>query len=231
MADVFRSALDIVMEWGIPASLVSFGAWLAIKRDAMRERWRRRQARRCAIDSFIEQQMPELVSFVAGSKEREDKALARETRITTELRGFSEHLSRQDGHLSRQDGKLDNIEAQLWAAARFDIQARFQCDSEGRNVAVNSVFAKMLHVSEFELGDLRWKSLIDEDDAKRYNENLQRCLREYRRFEGNVIFRRPDGTRVRTSVRVEPYPEDPADLAEGRSPTWFGFVGKLEELG
>lgn len=220
---MLRSALDIVMEWGIPASLVSFGAWLAIKRDAMRERWKRRQARRSALDRFIEEQMPELVSFVAGSKAREDKALARGTRITTELRGFSEHLS-------RQDGKLDNIEAQLWAAARFDIQARFQCDSEGRNIAVNSVFAKMLRVSEFELGDLRWKSLIDEDDAQRYTESLQRCLREYRRFEGNVVFRRPDGTRVRASVRLEPYPEDPADLADGRKPTWFGFVGKLEEL-
>ena len=223
MTDVLRNALDIVMEWGIPASLVSFGAWLAIKRDAVRDRWRRRRARRCAIDSFIEQQMPELVRFVSGSKEREDKALARETRITTELHGFREHLN-------RQDSVLDNIVAQLWAAARFDVQARFQCDHEGRNVAVNAAFAKLLGVSEFDLMDWRWKNSLDEHDAGRYITQVQRCFKEHRRFEGQAIFRRGDGSRIRVHVRLEPHPEDAAELVDGRNPTWFGSMLLIEDL-
>ena len=215
--------MDAILQWGAPTFAAAALGWVAVKRDALRERWRRRQARRCAIDSFIEQQMPELVRFVAGSKEREDKALARETRITTELHGFREHLN-------RQDSVLDNIVAQLWAAARFDVQARFQCDHEGRNVAVNAAFAKLLGVSEFDLMDWRWKNSLDEHDAGRYMAQVQRCFKEHRRFEGQAIFRRGDGSRIRVHVRLEPHPEDASDLVDGRTPTWFGSMLLIEEL-
>lgn len=220
---MFRSALDIVMEWGIPATLTGFGAWIAVKRDAIRSALRRRRARRTALDDFIEQQMPELVRFVSTSNERADKAQARETRITTELQGFREHLN-------RQDEVLDNIVAQLWAQARFDNNGRFRCDHNGRNLSVNEAFAKMLQVSEFELGDFRWKNCLDDAHSARYLSDVTRCFAEHRRYNGQAIFKRPNGTRVRCQVRIEPHPEDAADLGEGKFPTWFGYVMFLEEL-
>lgn len=211
------------MEWGIPAAATGLSAWAAVKHRAIRERFRKRRMRREALDTFLADQMPALREFVSGTREREDKVQARETRITTELKGFREHLN-------RQDGMLYDIVAQLWAAARFDVQARFQCDHNGQNVAVNAAYAKLLRVSEFELGDWRWKNCLDESDAARYIEHVQRCFREHRRFEGQAIFRRGDGTRFRGHVRLEPHPEDAADLQDGRSPTWFGSVLLIEEL-
>lgn len=230
MASMFRSALDIVMEWGIPATLTGLGAWIAVKRDAIRARWKRRQARRTALDDFIEQQMPELVRFVSTSNERADKAQARETRITTELQGFREHLSRQDGVLAEIVSRQEDVQAQMWAQARFDNNGRFRCDHTGRNISVNEAFAKMLHVSEFELGDFRWKNCLDDAHSARYLSDVARCFAEHRRYNGQAIFKRPNGTRIRCQVRIEPHPEDAADLGEGKFPTWFGYVMFMEEL-
>lgn len=205
----------------------ALGAWLLDRWLGVRAKvgaWRgKRKARRAALDDFIHEHMPALVRFVDSIAERDDKATQRETRITTQIQAFGEHLS-------RQDAVLDNIAAQLWAAARFDVQARFQCDHTGRNIAVNAAYAKLMRVSEFELGEWRWKNCLDENDAQRYIEVVQRCFREHRRFEGQAIFKRGDGTRFRGRVRLEPHPEDAADLAEGRYPTWFGSVLLIEEL-
>lgn len=223
MTGALDEAVNIALKWAVPAAITTAGTWMAVKHKAIRDRWRRRQARRSAIDSFIEQQMPELVRFVAGSKEREDRAALRETRITTELQGFREHLS-------RQDIMLESIAAQLWAAARFDVQARFQCDHDGRNISVNQSYAKLMRVSEFDLGDYRWKTYLDEHDAGRYIAAVKRCFEEHRRFEGPAIFKRGDGTRFRAHVRIEPHPEDRDDLGAHKLPTWFGSVLLIEEL-
>ncbi len=215
--------VQVLVEWGIPALGSAIAGWIVLKRRAIRASLSRRRALREAHDSFVEKHMPVLVDFATGSADRGAKAAMREMRITTQMQMFGEHLS-------RQDEKLDSIAAQLWAHARFDLQARFRCDNSGRNVSVNTAYAKLLRVSEFELGDFRWKNCIDENDAPRYMDHVQRCFREYRRFDGEVIFRRGDGNRFRAHVRIEPYPEDPEDLAEGSQPMWFGVVMLLEDL-
>lgn len=221
-----RAALETI-GWIVPLVLAGLG-WIfraTIGRwwRALRELLGKRRARSDALDVFIRTHMPVLVDFVTSSREREAKATQRETRITTQMQAFGEHLS-------RQDDKLDSIAAQLWASARFDVQARFRCDHNGRNLSVNDAYAKLMRVSEFELGELRWKSRLDEQDAERYLTSVQRCFREHRRFEGQAIFRRGDSTRFRAHVRIEPYPEDADDLDDGKHPTWFGSILLLEEL-
>lgn len=221
-----RAALETI-GWLVPVVLAVLG-WIfraTIGRWwlALRETLGKRRARSDALDLFIGTHMPVLVDFVTGSREREEKATQRETRSTTQMQAFGEHLT-------RQDDKLDSISAQLWASARFDMQARFRCDHLGRNESVNEAFAKMLRVSEFALLELRWKNRLDEYDAERYLTGVERCFREHRRFEGQAIWRRGDNTRFRAHVRIEPYPEDSDDLGEGKHPTWFGSVLMLEEL-
>lgn len=220
---LLQSALGVAMEWGIPAIFTALGAWLTVRHRAIIASIKRHRARREALDTFVHDHMPALVEFMAGSKQREEKATARETRITTQMQSFGEHLS-------RQDVVLDSISAQLWAAARFDVQARFQCDNDGRNIAVNAAYAKLMRVSEFELADHRWKARLVEDDAERYLSAVRRCFDEHRRYEGQAIFKRGDGTLFRAHVRIEPHPEDPADLGAGKLPTWFGSVQHLEDL-
>lgn len=166
---------------------------------------------------------PTALDFISKAQEREDKSAARDVRITAEFKGISEHLE-------RQDGVMDRIAAQIWAAERFDVQAKFQCDHTGRNEQVNAAYAITMRVGEFDLMGFGWKNRVVEEDRREYEAAAAQAFREYRKFERAVRFVRGDGSRFRGLVRIEPYPEDPADLSEGRHPLWFGSVAVVEEL-
>ena len=85
-------------------------------------------------------------------------------------------------------------------------------------------------VAEFDLMGFGWKNRVVEDDRTEYDRAAGQAFREHRKFERAVRFVRGDGSRFRGLVRIEPYPEDPADLADGRHPLWFGSVVVVEEL-
>ena len=145
------------------------------------------------------------------------------SRVTGQIRGI-------DQRMSAQDKMLDAIAASQWAAMRFDLQARFQCDHTGRNQQVNDAYAKMMRVSERALLEYDWKNTVLEEDRPQYERDAAQAFREHRRFERTVRFKRGDGTRFLGHVRIEPYPEDPQDLTEGRHAMWFGSVIVVEEL-
>lgn len=139
-------------------------------------------------------------------------------------------MSTQDSVLKRIADQQDEMVAQLWAARRFDMQAKFQCDHTGRNMQVNDFYARTMRVGERELLDHDWKNYIDPEELPQYERDAQKAFREHRRFERTVRMRRGDNTRFLARVRIEPYPEDSEDILEGRHAVWFGSVTLLEEL-
>lgn len=204
----------------------AFGAWLLDRWLGVRARtgnwWRTVKARKQATEAMV-QSWPTALRFIEGAEAREEKTAAREVRVTAEFAAIREHLE-------RQDSALDRISAQLWGQMKLDPQARFQCDHAGRNEQVNAAYAAIMRVGEFDLMGFGWKNRVVEDDRTEYDRAAGQAFREHRKFERAVRFVRGDGSRFRGLVRIEPYPEDPADLADGRHPLWFGSVVVVEEL-
>lgn len=204
----------------------AFGAWLIDRWLGVRTRiggwWRSVKARKQATEAMV-QSWPTALRFIEGAEAREEKTAAREVRVTAEFTAIREHLE-------RQDSALDRISAQLWGQMKLDPQARFQCDHMGRNEQVNAAYAAIMRVGEFDLMGFGWKNRVVEEDRPEYEKAAGQAFREHRKFEKAVRFRRGDGSTFRGLVRIEPYPEDPADLADGRHPLWFGSVVVVEEL-
>lgn len=204
---------------GAAGLLAMVWAWIKRVKPAL-SNWRReRKARR-------EQYVAMLASWpsvVEGS-----------TRNTQQFTALSEQIesvrSGVDQRLDMQDMALENIQAQLWAARRFSVQAEFQCDHTGRNVQVNAAYASLMRVGEFDLLGYGWKNRVVESDRRDYENAAAQAFGEHRKFERTVTFQRGDGSRFRGRVRLEPHPEDPADLPEGRQPLWFGSVTMVEEV-
>lgn len=204
----------------------AFGAWLLDRWLGVRARigtwWRSVKARKSATEAMV-QSWPTALQFIANAQERDEAQAAREVRVTCEMKLIREHLT-------RQDNTLELISAQLWGQMKLDPQARFQCDHHGSNEQVNAAYAKTMRVGEFDLLFFGWKNHILEEDRAEYDAAAAQAFREHRKFERTARFRRGDGTRFRGLVRIEPYPEDPSDLAEGRHPLWFGSLIAVEEL-
>lgn len=195
--------------------------WLGV-RSRIAGWWRSVQARKSMTEAMVAS-WPTALDFISKAEEREEKSAAREVKITASFTAIREHLQRQDTTLER-------IAAQLWGQMKLDPQARFQCDHEGRNEQVNAAYAAIMRVGEFDLMGFGWKNRVVEDDRMEYDRAAGQAFREHRKFERAVRFVRGDGSRFRGLVRIEPYPEDPADLADGRHPLWFGSVVVVEEL-
>lgn len=168
---------------------------------------------------------PTIFEFVKDASNRDDKAASRESRVTAEFAGLREHLERQDKDFG---AKLDSIIAHQWGAMKLDPQARFICDSDGKNNEVNTAYATLLRVGESSLKGFGYKNYLDPANSDKYLRAVMQAFGEHRRFEGTVGMIRGDGTKFLAHVRLEPYPEDPS---MGSASHWFGAVTMVEELG
>lgn len=219
------------MQWDFITAIVvvlgtAFGGWLLDRwlgiRAAIGNWWRSVRSRKSMTEAMVTS-WPTMLEFISKAQTRDDTTAARDLRLTTEIQGFREHLG-------RQDHALDNISAQLWSVKRFSVQAEFQCDHTGRNVLVNAAHVSLMRVTDRDLLDYNWKNRVVEEDRRDYEAFQRQAFKEHRKFERTVRFQRGDGTCFRGRVRLEPYPEDPADLAQGREALWFGIVTVVEEL-
>lgn len=167
-------------------------------------------------------------SKIAADLERTSTKLSAD--IAANTARLYQRLDGQDDALAGLADVQDKIAAELWASARFDVQARFRCDHEGRNVFTNYSYSQLLRCDEKHLHGNGWKNYIVPEDLADYERDATEALRDHRRFERNVRFRRGDGTKFLGHVRCEPHPENFDDVAVGRYATWFGSVTPLEEL-
>ena len=167
--------------------------------------WRRmRGARRMAFN-----ELPDRVSgfadLLSGVSERTDRALV--------------VLDAQTKTLADQNRVLSNISAMIHGEMELDPTPRFICDSDGRNLNVNTAYARLVGCGRDELLNFGYQRFTPADLNPTYLRDFEAAVEQHRSFEGTIKIRRPDGTIITTSVRIVPHPENnpPAHY-------WVGIV-------
>lgn len=167
--------------------------------------WRRmREARRMAFN-----ELPDRVSgfaeLLSGVSERTDRALA--------------VLDAQTKTLEDQNRVLSNISAMIHGEMELDPTPRFICDNDGRNLNVNTAYARLVGCGRDELLNFGYQRFVPADLNPMYLRDFEDAVTQHRSFEGTIKIRRPDGTVITTSVRIVPHPENdpPAHY-------WVGIV-------
>lgn len=189
------------------AAVGSVGAvflWMKRRYFSITE-WRRmREARRMAFN-----ELPDRVSgfaeLLGGVSERTDRALA--------------ILDAQTKTLADQNRVLSNISAMIHGEMELDPTPRFICDNDGRNLNVNTAYARLVGCGRDELLNFGYQRFIPSDLNASYMDAFEDAVAQHRSFESTIKIRRPDGTIITSSVRIVPHPENdpPAHY-------WVGIV-------
>ena len=202
--DLFQS-IDVTQIFLAAVGGVS-AAFLWMKRRYLSiAEWRRmREARRMAFN-----ELPDRVSgfadLLSGVSERTDRALA--------------VLDAQTKTLDDQNRVLGNISAMIHGEMELDPTPRFICDNDGRNLNVNTAYARLVGCGRDELLNFGYQRFVPADLNPTYTNEFEDAVEQHRSFEGTIKIRRPDGTVITTSVRIVPHPENdpPAHF-------WIGVV-------
>ena len=167
--------------------------------------WRKaREARRLAFN-----ELPERVSDFA--------------KLLDNVREQSgQTLSVLDSHtktFADQNRVLGNISAMIHGEMELDPTPRFVCDGEGRNLNVNTAYARLVGCGRDELMGFGYQRFVPNDLNPTYINEFEDAVAQHRSVEGTIKIRRPDGTVITTSVRIVPHPENdpPAHY-------WIGIV-------
>ena len=167
--------------------------------------WRKaREARRLAFN-----ELPERVSDFA--------------KLLDNVREQSgQTLSVLDSHtktLADQNRVLGNISAMIHGEMELDPTPRFICDSTGRNLNVNTAYARLVGCGRDELLDFGYQRFLPTDQNPMFMQGFLDAADKHRSFESTLVIRRPDGTIIAASVRIVPHPENdpPAHF-------WIGVV-------
>ena len=181
-------------------------AFLWVKRRYLSiAEWRRmREARRMAFNELPDR-VAGFADLLSGVSERTDRALA--------------VLDAQTKTLADQNRVLSNISAMIHGEMELDPTPRFICDSDGRNLNVNTAYARLVGCGRDELLNFGYQRFAPADLNPMYLRDFEDAVEQHRSFEGTIKIRRPDGTIITTSVRIVPHPENnpPAHY-------WVGIV-------
>ena len=167
--------------------------------------WRRmREARRMAFN-----ELPDRVSgfadLLSGVSERTDRALA--------------VLDAQTKTLADQNRVLSNISAMIHGEMELDPTPRFICDNDGRNLNVNTAYARLVGCGRDELLGFGYQRFIPSNTNPGYVAEFDSAARQHRSLERSLRILRPDGTEVLANVRIVPHPE-----SEPPAHYWIGVV-------
>ena len=121
--------------------------------------------------------------------------------------------------LDDQNRVLGNISAMIHGEMELDPTPRFICDNDGRNLNVNTAYARLVGCGRDELLNFGYQRFAPADLNPMYLRDFEDAVTQHRSFEGTIKIRRPDGTVITTSVRIVPHPENdpPAHY-------WVGIV-------
>ena len=181
-------------------------AFLWMKRRYITFRgWRKaREARRLAFD-----ELPERVSDLAKLLDSVCKQSERALDV------LDAHTKTLDG----QNRVLGNISAMIHGEMELDPTPRFICDNDGRNLNVNTAYARLVGCGRDELLNFGYQRFVPTDLNPTYLRDFEDAVEQHRSLEGTIKIRRPDGTIITTSVRIVPHPENgpPAQY-------WVGII-------
>ena len=167
--------------------------------------WRKaREERRAAIND-LPLRVSGFAELLGGVSERTDRALS--------------VLDAQTKTLEDQNRVLGNISAMIHGEMELDPTPRFICDSTGRNLNVNTAYARLVGCGRDELMDFGYQRFLPIDQNPMFMQGFLDASDKHRSFESTLTIRRPDGTHIAASVRIVPHPENdpPAHF-------WIGVV-------
>lgn len=167
--------------------------------------WRKaREARRLALN-----ELPERVSDFAKL-------------LDSVCKQSGQTLSVLDLHTKTFDDQnrvLANISAMIHGEMELDPTPRFICDGEGRNLNVNTAYARLVGCGRDELMGFGYQRFVPNDLNPGYADDFHSASEQHRSFERAVRIRRPDGTEIYAQVRIVPHPEN-----EPPAHYWIGVV-------
>lgn len=121
--------------------------------------------------------------------------------------------------LDDQNRVLSNISAMVYGEMELDPTPRFICDSEGRNLNVNTAYARLVGCGRDELMGFGYQRFLPSDTNPEYIAAFNSAAEQHHSFERAVRIRRPDGTEVYANIRIVPHPEH-----EPPAHYWVGIV-------
>ena len=131
-------------------------------------------------------------------------------------------LSVLDSHtktLADQNRVLGNISAMIHGEMELDPTPRFICDNDGRNLNVNTAYARLVGCGRDELLGFGYQRFIPNNINPGYVAEFDSAAKQHRSFERSLRILRPDGTEVLANVRIVPHPEN-----EPPAHYWVGVV-------
>ena len=167
--------------------------------------WRKaREARRLAFNELPER-VSDFAKLLDGVSKQAERAL--------------DVLDAHTKTFDDQNRVLANISAMIHGEMELDPTPRFICDSEGRNLNVNTAYARLVGCGRDELMGFGYQRFVPADLNPTYVDEFEDAVAQHRSVEGTIKIRRPDGTVITTSVRIVPHPENdpPAHY-------WIGIV-------
>ena len=118
-----------------------------------------------------------------------------------------------------QNRVLSNISAMIHGEMELDPTPRFICDNDGRNLNVNTAYARLVGCGRDELLGFGYQRFIPSDTNPGYVAEFDSAAKQHRSFERSLRILRPDGTEVLANVRIVPHPEN-----EPPAHYWVGVV-------
>ena len=167
--------------------------------------WRKmRAARRLAFNELPER-VSDFAKLLDGVREQSDRTL--------------DVLDLHTKTLDDQNRVLGNMSAMIHGEMELDPMPRFICDNDGRNLNVNTAYARLVGCGRDELLNFGYQRFVPADLNPTYADEFEDAVAQHRSVEGTIKIRRPDGTIITTSVRIVPHPENdpPANY-------WVGIV-------
>ena len=202
--DLFQS-IDVTQIFLAAVGGVS-AAFLWMKRRYLSiAEWRRmREARRMAFNELPDR-VSDFAKLLDGVREQSGRTL--------------DVLDAHTKTLDDQNRVLGNISAMIHGEMELDPTPRFICDNDGRNLNVNTAYARLVGCGRDELLNFGYQRFVPADLNPTYTNEFEDAVEQHRSFEGTIKIRRPDGTVITTSVRIVPHPENnpPAHY-------WVGIV-------
>ena len=167
--------------------------------------WRKaREARRLAFNDLPDR-VSDFAKLLDGVREQSGRTL--------------DVLDLHTKTLDDQNRVLGNISAMIHGEMELDPTPRFICDNDGRNLNVNTAYARLVGCGRDELLNFGHQRFIPADLNPTHADEFEYAVAQHRSVEGTVKIRRPDGTIITASVRIVPHPEN-----EPPAHYWVGVV-------
>ena len=167
--------------------------------------WRKMRAARRLAFNELPARVSDFAKLLDGVREQSDRTL--------------DVLDSHTKTFDNQNRVLANISAMIHGEMELDPTPRFICDGEGRNLNVNTAYARLVGCGRDELMNFGYQRFVPADLNPTYVDEFEDAVAQHRSVEGTIKIRRPDGTVITTSVRIVPHPENdpPAHY-------WIGIV-------